>query len=69
MSSENKSSSGMGFVSGLQLLFIGLKLGKVVDWSWWLVLSPFLSVIAGLILFLAGCFLYAMKEFKRIKGK
>jgi hypothetical protein len=69
VSSENKGSSGMGFVSGLQLLFIGLKLGKVIDWSWWLVLSPFLGVIAGLILFFAGCFFYAMKEFKRIRGK
>ena len=24
----------------LVVLFIGLKLGKVIDWSWWWVLSP-----------------------------
>lgn len=24
----------------LTLLFIGLKLGDVIDWSWWWVLSP-----------------------------
>lgn len=24
----------------LLVLFIGLKLGKVIDWSWWWVLSP-----------------------------
>jgi len=25
----------------LIVLFIGLKLAKIIDWSWWLVLSPF----------------------------
>lgn len=25
----------------LLVLFIGLKLGGVIDWSWWWVLSPF----------------------------
>ena len=31
----------MGFLSFLTLLFIGLKLGHVIDWSWWWVASPF----------------------------
>lgn len=30
----------IGFASLLTLLFIGLKLGKVIDWSWLWVLSP-----------------------------
>lgn len=30
----------MNFATGLQLLFIGLKLGNVIDWDWWLVMSP-----------------------------
>jgi len=30
----------MSFTSALALLFIGLKLGEVIDWSWWWVLSP-----------------------------
>lgn len=30
----------MGFFSLLAVLFIGLKLGGVIAWSWWLVLSP-----------------------------
>lgn len=25
----------------LLVLFVGLKLGGVIDWSWWWVLSPF----------------------------
>jgi hypothetical protein len=45
---DNSSSGGVGFVGLLQLLFIGLKLGGAIQWSWWLVFSPFLAV-AGLI--------------------
>ena len=37
-STNNKS--GIGFSSLLLLLFIGLKLGGVINWSWWWVLSP-----------------------------
>jgi len=28
------------FLPALTLLFIGLKLGDVIDWSWWWVLAP-----------------------------
>ena len=34
------TAGGVGFVGLLQILFIGLKLGKVIDWSWLWVLSP-----------------------------
>lgn len=30
----------MGFITGLQLLFIALKLCHQIDWSWWIVLLP-----------------------------
>ncbi len=30
----------MGFFGALGLLFIGLKLADVIDWSWWLVTLP-----------------------------
>ena len=40
MSKSNSSSSGVGFTSLLLLAFIVLKLCKVIDWSWWWVLSP-----------------------------
>jgi hypothetical protein len=39
--STNTASGGVGFVGLLQLLFIGLKLGGVIDWSWFWVLAPF----------------------------
>ena len=38
--SNSSSSSGNIFVSLLTVLFIGLKLTDVIDWSWWWVLSP-----------------------------
>ncbi|MBM3120218.1 MAG: hypothetical protein FJ006_11875 [Chloroflexi bacterium] len=34
------SSGNIGFGGLLTILFIGLKLGNVIDWSWWWVLSP-----------------------------
>lgn len=42
MSSDSSSSrsGGIGFVGLLTILFIGLKLGNVITWSWWWVLSP-----------------------------
>lgn len=41
MSKENgNGNKGIGFSGLLTLLFIALKLLKVIDWSWWWVLSP-----------------------------
>lgn len=51
MSTSSNSSRGIGVGDALALLFIGLKLGHVIDWSWWWVLSPIWSVVC-LLLFL-----------------
>ena len=42
MTTTTKSSGprGVGFFGLLTLLFIGLKLGHVIDWNWIWVLSP-----------------------------
>ena len=46
------SSGGIGFSSALTLIFIVLKLVKVIDWKWIWVLSP-LWISAGIgIIFL-----------------
>ena len=38
---DNKSSNGgIGFFGALTILFIGLKLGHVIDWEWVWVLAP-----------------------------
>lgn len=51
MASNNNSnaSGGVGFAGLLTILFIGLKLGHVIAWSWWWVLSP-LWISTGLVL-------------------
>jgi hypothetical protein len=46
-SSNGSSSGGIGFTGLLTILFIALKLARVIDWSWWWVLSPLW--IGGLI--------------------
>lgn len=40
MSTSSSSGGGISFGGLLTVLFIGLKLGGVIDWSWWWVLSP-----------------------------
>ena len=47
---------GPSFCSLLTLLFIGLKLGGAIDWSWWWVLCPIwiptmIVIVSLLILF------------------
>lgn len=38
----------VGLVDLLALMFIGLKLGGAIDWSWWWVVSPWL-IVTGLL--------------------
>lgn len=38
---NNESKGGIGFFGLLTIVFIVLKLTKVISWSWWWVLSPF----------------------------
>lgn len=44
---SSSSSSGIGFVGLLTILFIALKLTGYIDWSWWWVWSPML-ISAGI---------------------
>jgi hypothetical protein len=49
------------FFSLLLLLFIGLKLGGIIDWSWWWVMAPFwipccVAAIAGIAYLVARRF-------------
>ena len=52
MSNENKSSGGIGFTSLLTIVFIVLKLCKVINWSWVWVLSPLWIEIVIILLVL-----------------
>lgn len=50
-SNTTSSSTGVGFGSLLAVLFIGLKLAHVINWSWWWVLSPiWISVLLFLVI-------------------
>ena len=46
---------GVGFLGMLCLLFVGLRLANVIDWPWWVVLSP-LWVPVALIVALCAAF-------------
>jgi len=52
MSKNGNNNNGVGFLSLLCLLLIGLKLTGFIAWSWWLVLLPIYIVIALLIFIL-----------------
>jgi hypothetical protein len=47
---------GIGFAAALFLLFLGLKLGHAIAWSWWWVTAP-LWIPGGIaVLILVGIF-------------
>ena len=56
---NNRTYSGGIDTGGLLLvLFIGLKLGHIINWSWWWVLSPFwipLGILGIVLLILLTC--------------
>lgn len=57
---SSSSSSGIGFVGLLTIVFIVLKLLGKITWSWWWVLSP-LWISAGLaLLILLGVLIFVL---------
>ena len=48
----------------LTLLFVGLKLSGVVDWSWWWVFSPVLIVSAFEVVVLIAFGIYLLIKIK-----
>jgi hypothetical protein len=54
---DRQASGGIGFAGALTLLFIGLKLGGVIDWSWWWVLAPMWIPVVVVLLVLWFTFL------------
>ena len=51
MSESNRvvTIGGTGFFNLLFLVFLVLKLTKVIDWSWWWITAPLWGPIAALI--------------------
>ena len=62
-------SGGPSILTLLTVLFIGLKLGNVIDWSWWWVLSPLwiplaFGLVLIIIIIIAGFSIAAFKSNK-----
>jgi hypothetical protein len=51
--SRSSASSGIGVFSLLGILFVGLKLAHIIDWSWWWVTLPFWGGFASLVILIA----------------
>ena len=63
---RNSTNGGINFLGLLTILFIGLKLGHIISWSWWLVLSPLF--ILPLIYVLVLLIVLPMAVYKVLKG-
>lgn len=58
MGKDNCKSGGISVLGLLFVLFVGLKLAGVIDWSWWLVFAPIWGPVAGCIILSVICDLY-----------
>lgn len=53
MSNKTTRRGGVGFFGMLTILFIGLKLGNIIDWNWWWVLSPlWIPTVISIVFFI-----------------
>jgi len=65
MSDSSSSSSGIGFVGLLTIVFITLKLCDVIKWSWLWVLSPLwitTTFVGFVLIFTCIYFMWAKKQ-------
>ena len=61
---NNKAKGGLTFLEVLQLIFIVLKLCKVIKWSWLVVFLPSLIPWGIVIILLAVLFILTVKKEK-----
>jgi hypothetical protein len=57
---KQTQQSGMSFTTVLFLIFLVLKMTKVIDWSWWWVTSPLWIPVVFLIGFCILLFLIVL---------
>lgn len=67
MKNNNTSGGGggIGFMGMLAIVFIALKLMKVITWSWWWVLAP---LWAPLLMFMCMVVILSFLESKQNKN-
>lgn len=61
----NSTSGGIGFCGLLTIVFITLKLLKVIEWSWWWVLAPIWIPFIIFIMVVVGVFFYYNHKSKK----
>ena len=66
-----KVIGGIGLCDLLFILFLGLKLGHVIDWSWWWVTAPLWGQVALLavvlvVILIVGFICVLIKGFKMV---
>lgn len=66
MSNNNSSSGGISFLGVLAIVFIVLKLCKVITWSWWWVTCPLWGPVG---LFIIGGLFYLLFKLWAEKDK
>ena len=62
---KTTAKAGIGIIDVVQIVFIILKFCKVIDWAWWIVLSPLWgSILFAVICFaIAGLCYYLLRKF------
>lgn len=68
MEDNKKINIDLGFFTVLTLIFITLKLCKVINWSWVWVLAP-VWIPVGLIIFIVGIYIIVTKVKRYHNGK
>ena len=65
--SKEANSGGTSILVLLFILFLGLKLGHVINWSWWWVFAPLWGmpaiVISALIIYFVAVLLFLLCAF------
>ncbi len=70
MSNQTSTSSGISFTGLLTIVFITLKLCKVITWSWLWVLSPlWISLAVALSIYALIGLYYAIKYYYKQKDE
>ena len=68
--SNKTENGGITFAGLLQVLFIGLKLAHIIEWSWFWVLSPiWIGIAFILLIFAVAVVVEIVKYIKRHKRR
>jgi hypothetical protein len=63
MSNDNNQSGGVGILGLLFVLFVGLKLTAIINWSWWWISAPLWGPLALAVVIAVPIGIYAgLKE-------